>query len=194
VTVIAGWVARNVGRVLAGGNDAVVTGAATPNYLCVIDAACRRPYRRTVAVFANIGRQNVCRVLTSGLRAVMAADAIAKDVHMSKICRQPRHRSVAVIAGSAACYVSRVFAGRSNAVVAANAIAEDVAVIEDCRCPGYGIVTIVALIAGGDVTRCFSGRPNTVVACVAASDHRRVIHKRDYRPGGRDVTVGALLR
>ena len=193
MTVVAGVAAGYVRRVLAGGDDAVVAGAATPHYLCVIDATCRHPYRRTVAVFANIGRQNVRRILTSGLRAVMAADAIAEDIHMSKICRRPRCRSVAVIAGSAACYVSRVFAGRSNAVVATNAITDDVTVIENCRCPGCGIVTIVTLISGGDVTRCFSGRLDTVVARVAAPGHRRVIHKRDYRPGGRDVTIGALL-
>ena len=75
----------------------------------------------------------MCRDFASRLRAVMAADAVAEDIHVGEIRRDPCASGVAVVAGIVACYVGRMLAGGTNTVVAANAVAGYAAVIEDRR-------------------------------------------------------------
>lgn len=146
MTVVACVTARNVSRVLAGGDDTIVAGATTPYYLRVIDGERGRPNRRAMAIFADNGRQNVCRALASRFYAVVTADAVTEDVHVIEIRRQPGAGDVAVVAGVATCYVSRVLAGGTYAIVAPDTVAGNAAVIENGRQPGCGIVTIIALI------------------------------------------------
>ncbi len=102
MTVIAVIAARDMRRVLAGGSDAVVAGAATPDYLGVIDYHHGLPHIRGVAVFTDVRRQGVCRALTRCVRAVMAVYAVSRDGRVIEGCRQPGDRRVAVIAGVAA--------------------------------------------------------------------------------------------
>ncbi len=148
MTVIAVIAARNMRRALAGCSDAVMAGAATTQNLCVVDSHHRRKHIRGVAIFADICRLNVCRVFASRLRAVMAADAVTKDVHVIEIRRRPADRAVTVFAGVAACNVCRVFAGCTNAIMAPNAVAEDTGMIKPGREPACRVVTVVALISG----------------------------------------------
>ena len=71
-----------------------------------------------VAVLADIGCLNMCRVLARCVRAVMTADAIAGDIDVIKVRWQPANGAVAVIAGIAAGDMRRVLADGSDAVVA----------------------------------------------------------------------------
>jgi len=87
VTVIAGVAAGNVCLVFAACGGAVMTGAASSQYLGVIDGHHRGPEIRGVAIFADVRRLNVRSILAGRLRAVMAAYAIAGDVQVVKICR-----------------------------------------------------------------------------------------------------------
>ena len=87
MTIVAGIAACDVGRMLAGGSDAVVAGTTIADYLGVIDSNRRYPYRRAVTIFADVRRLYVCRALAGRLRAVMAADAVSEDIHVREIRR-----------------------------------------------------------------------------------------------------------
>ena len=83
VTIVA---AGDVGWMLAGCGDAVVTGAAATQYLCVIHSHRRYPYRRAVAVLADIGRQYVGWILAGRSDAVVAVTAVTNDAGVIEIC------------------------------------------------------------------------------------------------------------
>jgi len=87
VTVIAIVAAGNVSLVFAACGGAVMTGAASSQYLGVIDGYHGGPEIRGVAILADIRRLNVRRSFAGRLRAVMAAYAIAGDVQVVEICR-----------------------------------------------------------------------------------------------------------
>jgi len=74
-------------RVLACGGDTVVAGAAGADNLGVIDAHHRNKDIGRMAVFTHIRRLNVCRAFAGRIRAVVAADAVAGDVHVIEIGR-----------------------------------------------------------------------------------------------------------
>ena len=85
MTVVAGVAARNVCRVLSGGNDAVVTRATISDYLGMIDGKHRGENIRVVAVLADIRCLNVCRVFAGRVRAVMAAGTVTGDIDVVEI-------------------------------------------------------------------------------------------------------------
>ena len=99
---------------------------------------------------------------------------------------------MAVLADTRRQDVCRRLTGRVGTVVARDAITTDVCVVEDRRHPRSRVVTVIALLAGGDMIRRLAGCLHSVVAGVAAPGHRGVVHKRNHRPGGRDVAIGAL--
>jgi hypothetical protein len=87
VTVITGVAAGDVCGCLAGCRIAVVTGAASTNYLDVVDSYCWRPKIHAVAVLTNKGCLNVRDRLASRVGAVMAVRAAARNAGMIKISR-----------------------------------------------------------------------------------------------------------
>jgi hypothetical protein len=72
---------------LARRGDAIVTRAATPQYLCVVDSNRRYPHCHTMAVLTDIGRQHMSGILTRRGDTVMAVAAASGDVGVIKICR-----------------------------------------------------------------------------------------------------------
>ena len=74
-------------RVLADGNGAIVAGDASPDYLGVIDGQYWRKNIRRVTVFADVRCLNVSRVFANGIRAVMAAGTVARDIDVIKVRR-----------------------------------------------------------------------------------------------------------
>jgi len=189
VTIVTIVAAGNVGRVFPGRDCAVMTGAAGTQDLCVIDSERGRPYCRAVAILADIRSLNVCSIFAGCNSAVMAADTVAKNVHVIEICRRPRNCCVTVVAGVAAGNVGRVFPGCGDAVVATNAIAKNAGVIEDGGSPRDRVVAIVALVAGGDMGWRFPRRLDAVMAGNATTGYGGVIHKCDRAPACRDMTV-----
>jgi len=117
MTIVASITTGDMSRVFAGRRNAVMTGTAAAQNLCVIDGKHGRPNVRCVAVLANIAGLYVCRGLADGLRAVVAAHTIASDVDVIEVRRQPGDRRMAVVAVVAAGYMGRVFAGRCDAVM-----------------------------------------------------------------------------
>ena len=89
MTVVAGVAARNVRRILAGRDRAVVAREARPDDLCMIDGYGRRPYARVVAGVASIGGVDVVRRLARRLDAVVTTGAGGRDVRMIERRRYP---------------------------------------------------------------------------------------------------------
>lgn len=71
-----------VSRILADCGRPVMAGRTGAQNLCVIDIQHRRPGRRRVAVFADVGSQHVLRILAGRDTAVMTADAVVCHVGM----------------------------------------------------------------------------------------------------------------
>jgi hypothetical protein len=121
MAVIAVVTAGDVSRVLAGRRDTVMAGAAGTHHLCVIHGSHWRKHIGVVAVFADIRRLHVCQILASGFDAVVAANAVTRDVHVVKGRRSPAERGVTVVARVVAGDMSWVFAGRDDAIVTGTA-------------------------------------------------------------------------
>jgi len=130
VTVVAGVAAAYVSRVLTRCSNAIVTGTAGTNDLCVVDSDNRHPNGRAMAVLAYIGCLNMCLVLAGCFNAIVAADAVTRDAYMIKICRDPASCPVTVVAGVAAGDVRRMLSGRTDTVVATDAVSNNAAMIE----------------------------------------------------------------
>ena len=85
MAVVAVIAARDMCRVLARSNDAIVAGAAAAQYLCVIHGEWWYPHGAVVAVLADIRRQRMSWGLAGRSYTVMAIDAVADDARMIKI-------------------------------------------------------------------------------------------------------------
>ena len=135
----------DVVQALAFGDNAVVASAACAQHLRVVYRVNRRPHIRVMAVFANIGRLNMRGVLASGLRTVVAADAVADYANVVEVRRQPPGRRVAIIAGDAAGNVRGVLAGRRETIMTGTAGTQNLSVINRvCRREHIGIVAVFA--------------------------------------------------
>lgn len=89
MTVVAGIAADNMSLILAGSGNAIMTSTTIAEYLGVIDSHCRREYIGRMAVFADVGCQNVRWGLADCFRTVVASETVIRDVCMVKIRRQP---------------------------------------------------------------------------------------------------------
>jgi len=104
-------------RILADSRDTVMAGATRSQDLRVIDNEGRCPYIRRVAILTNDRRRDMCRALTGRLHAIVAADAITRDIDVVEIGGQPSGRRMAVVTIVAARNMGRVLAGSNNAIV-----------------------------------------------------------------------------
>jgi hypothetical protein len=98
-----------------------------------------------VAILADVGGADVIQALAGCIDAVVAAEAVARDVGMVEIRRLPGCGGMTVVAVVAAREVRRVFASCDYAVMAGEAGADDLGVVySSCRRPGVDAVTILA--------------------------------------------------
>ncbi len=179
VTVVAGIAAGSMGRVLPGGNCAVMAGVARANYLRVIDRIGGCEYHAIVTVLTNIGRLDVGRVLADCIGPVVAAKAVASDRAVVEVCRNPAVGRVALIAGIAATYVWRILSGGNRAVVAGRTRADDLRMIDPVRrCEDKIVMTVLANIGRLEVGRVFADGVATVVATKTVGHDVRVFKKR----------------
>jgi len=77
VAVVAIIATGDVSGILTSGDDAIMAIATTTQYLGMIDSQNWRENSRAVAVFTNVGRLHVRRILASRQCSVMAAYAVA---------------------------------------------------------------------------------------------------------------------
>jgi len=87
MTVVAGIATGDMSRVFASRNGAVMAGAAGAYHLRMIDGKRGRKHVGGMAVFANVGGLYVCRGLAGGVGAVMAVDAVTRDVNVIEVGR-----------------------------------------------------------------------------------------------------------
>ena len=127
-------VARDVARVLAQGQRAVVAREAGADHLCVIHLRRRLPACGRMTGLAGVARRQVTGVLARRVGAVVAAEAVAGDAVVAEPGgRLPRHRAVAHAALGRRGDVRRRFAGGLDVVVAARARALHLCVIDASR-------------------------------------------------------------
>ena len=181
VAVVAVVPACDMGRMFAGRDDTIMAGAATAKHLSVVDGICRRPYSRRMTVFADIGRQSMCRVLACGIRAVMAVDAVTRVIHMIEVRRQPGYARMTVVTVIAAAYVGRVLAGRRHAIVTGATGTNHLCVIDGKGGhPGARRVAAVAVAGTRYMSRVLACCRNAVMARTATAQNLRVVD-RDRR-------------
>lgn len=189
MAIVAVITTVDVGGVFAGRRDTVMTGSARAQYLGVVNGKHGHPDITGMAVFADIRRLHMRRTLTGGFGTVMAAEALARDVHMIEIRRQPGDRRVTVVAVVATGDVGRVFTGRRDAVMAGTACAYDLGVVDrDRRRPHIGRVAVCADIGRLYVCQVLAGGIYTVMATDAIARDVQVIEVC-RSPGDRRVTI-----
>jgi len=129
MAVIAVIAAIDVCRILAFGDGAIVARVTGTDNLCVIYQVSRREDDVVVAVLADIGRLNMCWVLTCRISAIVTTEAVAGYVNVIEIRRNPGRGCMAVIATVAAIDMRRVLAFRNSAVVAGSTGTDNLCVI-----------------------------------------------------------------
>jgi len=176
VADIAFLIRNEVPVVLAGCCIAVMAGRARTQDLCMVHVDRRRPDSRGVTVLTHVRTENVCRVFTSRVGAVMAADAIARDINMIEVSREPRDRRMAIVTIVTARDVRRVLAGRYVAIVTRATSSENLRVIDRIsRCPDDVVMAVLADVGCRDMRRVFAGRVGTIMAADAVSGDVGVI-------------------
>lgn len=85
MAVITGIATANVCRVFPDRDSAVMTGRAGANYLRMINCKCRRKHVRCVAILTYIAGLNVREILARRINAVVAVDAVARNIHVVEI-------------------------------------------------------------------------------------------------------------
>ena len=188
VTIIA---AGDVRRVFSGCSDAVMTGTAGPGYLCMVDRIGRRPHIAVVAVLADIRGLYVCQILASGFDAVMAAEAVARDIHVIECRGSPGNRRVTIVAGIVAGDVRRVFADCDDAVMTGAADADDMRVVDGkCGHEHIGVVAVFADVTGLNMCLILAACIHAVMAVNTVARNVEVVKIR-WQPGNARVAVVA---
>jgi len=159
----------------------------------VIDRNCRHPHIAVVAVLADIRRLYVCQVLAGGVYAVVAAEAVARNIHVIECRRPPGNRRMTVITGIVTGDVCRVFAGCGDAVMAGATDADDVCVVNGKhRYEHIGVVAVFADITCLNMLRILTGRIHTVMAIDAIARNVQVIEIRGQPGNGRMTVVASI--
>ena len=163
----------------AGGNVAIVTGAAASNYLGMIDYHHGLPYRCRVAVFTDVCRQGMRRAFAGRVRAVMTVYAATRDGRMIEGCWQPGSRGVAVVADVAAGNMRRVLAGCNDAVMATVAGPDYLGVIDaHYRREDIRVMAVFTDICRLNVSTVFTDRLGAVMTANTGTGDIQVIEIR----------------
>jgi hypothetical protein len=121
-------------RVLAGGGDAIMAGAATTKHLGMINGHYGYKRIRRVAVFTDVCCPNVGWALAGSICAVMAGTTTANYLGVIDCCHRCKYdRAMAVLANICRLHVCRVFADCIRAVVTTDAVSSDIRMVEKRR-------------------------------------------------------------
>ena len=107
-----------------------MTGTAGTYHLRVIDIKCGCPYIWVVAILAHVGRRDMRGALADSFHTIMAADAVASDIHMIKVGGYPAGRRMTIIASVATADMRRILAGSDDAIVARTAGSDDLSMVD----------------------------------------------------------------
>ena len=92
MAVIASIAARNMRRVLAGRDNAVVAAVAGPDNLSVVNSEGWHEDVGIVAILTNIAGENMRRAFANGIDIVMAVNTLTSDVQVVEVGWQPANR------------------------------------------------------------------------------------------------------
>ena len=146
-----------------------------------------------MAVLADIGRRDVGRMLAGCVGAVVAADAVARNIRMIEVSWNPGHGRVAVIAIVAARDVGRVLARCRVAVMTGNAGSKYLGVVyRVCGRKRHVVVTILAHVTRVDMGRVLAGCLDAVMAVDTIRGDADVVEIRG-RPRNRCMAVVAIV-
>lgn len=87
MAIVAGIAALHVCRVLSNGDDAIVTGAACPDNLGMINSEHWREYVRGMTVFTDVAGLYMGQAFARRFNAVVAVNATTGDIYMIEISR-----------------------------------------------------------------------------------------------------------
>ena len=87
MAIVAGVAALHVCRVLSNRDNAIVTGAACPDDLGMINREYRREYVRGMTVFTDVAGLYMGQTFARRLNAVVAVDATTGDIYMIEVSR-----------------------------------------------------------------------------------------------------------
>lgn len=87
MAIVTGIAARYVGRIFSGRGYAVVTRATRTDDLSVVNCADRCPDIGVMAVFANVARLNMRKILARCICAVVTANAVIRNIRVIEIRR-----------------------------------------------------------------------------------------------------------
>lgn len=89
-------------RLLAFSGNAVMAGDAGADNLRMVDCEDRYPDVRVVTILTHVAGLNVRIPFTLRLQAVVAADAVTRNVQVVEVCGKPADCRVAIVAVIAA--------------------------------------------------------------------------------------------
>lgn len=178
--------------ILAGRRNAVVARSARAQDLRMVDPDNGRPPYRAVAVLTDIGCLGMGCVLTRCIRAVVATEAIAGDIHVIEVGRYPADCRMAVVAIVAAGDMCRVFAGGNRAVVAGRAATDHLRMVDPVDgCENDVVVAVLAGVRGLNMSLVLANCPRAVMAAEAVvCDGGMVEGCRNPAVGGVAVIAG----
>ena len=146
-----------------------------------------------MAVLADIGRRDVGRMLAGCVGAVVAADAVARNIRMIEVSWNPGHGRVAVIAIVAARDVGRVHARSRDAHKTGNAGSKYLGVVyRVCGRKRHVVVTILAHVTRVDMSWVLASSLNAVMAVDTIRGNADVVKVRGD-PGHARVAVVAIV-
>jgi hypothetical protein len=179
VTVIAGVVAGDVVRRLAGRRGIVMTAEAGPQHSGMVNPNHRDPGAGPVAILAQRRGLDMAAVLARGRGTIMAARAVATHRAVIERRRRPGIGAVTVIAGVVTGDVIGRLAGCRGVVMTAEAGPQHFGMIDlDRRQPGRSQMTCLANRRGPYMTSCPPCRKCAVVTAYAGDCHIAVIESR----------------
>ena len=170
-----------------------MTRAAGADDLRMVNGKNGRKHVGVMAILADVARLDVRRILAGCLDAVVAINAVTRNVPVVEIRRDPTRRCVAVVAGFAARNVVRCLSGRSEAVVAGATGSGYLSMVDHvdgrkCIC----VVAILAYVGSCNVSWVLSGCIRSVVAARTICRDIDVV-EISWNPASRRMTIVASV-
>lgn len=179
---------------LAGGCCAVVAGVTGAEYSVVIDPIHRTPTPDIVAIFAEIGGEDMCGRLACSRGAIVTLTAAAGHIGVVKRGRDPGTGCMTGVAAGGGGEVVGMFACGSGAVMATLTATIDVVVVHLSEgVPASGGVARLTNVGRADVTKRFLSCVAAVVTLGAVCDHTLMVVTPQFPGAGRVALVAIIV-
>ena len=155
----------------------------------MVDSKHGCPHIARVTVFANIARLHVRGAFARGFGAVVATEAVARNIDMIEVRWQPGNGCMAIVAIVAAGDMRRVFSSCRNTVMTGTAGTGYLCVVDsNGGRPDIGVMAVLANVRRLYVCQILACCFGSVVATEAVARNIHVIECRGP-PGNRCMTI-----